>query len=426
VERRYSPNERLTPLQAGYYTDAQRYPFQSEGRNALSFYGPLPTACNSVSGWFAIDKIEYVNGQPSELDVRLEQHCEGKVPALHGQIHWVFDRTPPSLPGPIAAPAGLWKVDPANVPSSGNYFHMESDLGNYVGDYYLRPTSRLYTDLDSIIDINPDNPFANRLLLRIRGDQKWEGNFWTKASMPRLEVGYYDALPNLPTAERGGLDFRGDGRGTERGSSWFMIDKVVYAGDTLVAIDLRFAQRSIYGNNELRGQLHWSAAEKLPPPSPVYPPPAGLWQPPAASLPASGNYTYLQSDPGDHIGMGETYLYTPPRGEVSVYQRNWMPAAVEIRTGETSLLIGEFHPPENMSQLRPGYYAGLKEAINRNPAKGGLAWGGFARGCNAVTGWFVVDKVAYNAGVIVALDVRFEQHCEGMTPALRGAIHWVK
>lgn len=418
----------LTPLQPGFYANAERYPYQGPGKNALSFSnGILSRGCNILTGWFAIDRIEYVNGKPSVLDMRFEQHCEGHVPALHGQIHWVFDLTPPPAPGPIAPPATLWKAAPSLIPANGNYLHLESDLGNFVGDFYLQPTSRLYTETNSIIDINAQNLSGNKLEVGIRGDLKWQGEFQTKVSQQRLEVGYYGGLPGLPfDPERGGLNWLGDGRTGGGGKSWFMVDSVRYEGDRLVAIDLRFAQRALMGNNELRGQLHWSAAEKTAPPPPVYPPPATLWQPPAASVPASGNYTYLESDPGDYIGAGRTYLYTPPLSTFAVTQRDWMPGGLEFRVGESDLWFGTFVAPENMNQLRVGYYPGVIGAPTHNPAKGGMSWGGFGRGCNEVKGWFVVDKVLYDAGLLVALDMRFEQHCEGLAPALRGAIHWVK
>jgi len=47
------------------------------------------------------------------------------------------------------------------------------------------------------------------------------------------------------------------------------------------------------------------------------------------------------------------------------------------------------------------------------------------RGCNTLTGWFVVDSVTYNEIALTAIDLRFEQHCEGDLPALHGEIHWV-
>ena len=41
------------------------------------------------------------------------------------------------------------------------------------------------------------------------------------------------------------------------------------------------------------------------------------------------------------------------------------------------------------------------------------------------TGWFVIDDITYTSGSLTAVDARFEQHCEGATPALHGQIHWV-
>jgi hypothetical protein len=77
-----------------------------------------------------------------------------------------------------------------------------------------------------------------------------------------------------------------------------------------------------------------------------------------------------------------------------------------------------------LTQLQPGYYPGLQRYPFHNPALGGLDWYGQGRGCNTLQGWFVVDSVTYIGGALAAIDLRFEQHCQGITPALHGAIHW--
>ena len=59
-----------------------------------------------------------------------------------------------------------------------------------------------------------------------------------------------------------------------------------------------------------------------------------------------------------------------------------------------------------------------------NAAKAGFNWGGNGRACEITRGWFAVDNITYSGTTITALDLRFEQHCEGMVPALRGVIHW--
>jgi len=77
-----------------------------------------------------------------------------------------------------------------------------------------------------------------------------------------------------------------------------------------------------------------------------------------------------------------------------------------------------------LSKFETGYYAGLRRYPFHNPAKGGLAWFGEGRGCNSLMGWFVVDRVTYSVSNLTALDLRFEQLCEGSTAPLHGAIHW--
>jgi hypothetical protein len=57
---------------------------------------------------------------------------------------------------------------------------------------------------------------------------------------------------------------------------------------------------------------------------------------------------------------------------------------------------------------------------------GGFSWSGDGHGCNTSESWVAIDKVTYSNGQLIALDARFEQHCEMYTPALRGVIHWIK
>jgi len=85
---------------------------------------------------------------------------------------------------------------------------------------------------------------------------------------------------------------------------------------------------------------------------------------------------------------------------------------------------GRLQDDNGISTLQPGYYGDLSRYPFHNPAKGGLSWSGQGRGCNTLTGWFVVDSATYLNGSLAAIDLRFEQHCEGNSPALHGKIHW--
>jgi len=78
----------------------------------------------------------------------------------------------------------------------------------------------------------------------------------------------------------------------------------------------------------------------------------------------------------------------------------------------------------SITELEQGYYGTLQRYPFHNPAKGGLSWSGNGRGCNSLSGWFVVDSITYVGGTLSAIDLRFEQHCDGDTPALNGKVSW--
>ncbi len=220
----------------------------------------------------------------------------------------------------------------------------------------------------------------------------------------------------------GGLAWFGEGRGCNTLTGSFTIERVTYVNDALTAIDLSFEQHCEGGTPALRGSIHWDASDPTLPPSPVFPVPGNLWQPAPGSTPATGNFVYLNSDVGDFIGQGQTYTYTPETATItlSTNSQGHLSVAVSGAQGWN----GDFQTMYTLSQLEPGYYPDLRRYPFHNPAKGGLSWTGEGRGCNRLLGWFAVDRVVYTNGVLTALDLRFEQRCEGGTPALHGAIHW--
>ena len=135
-------------------------------------------------------------------------------------------------------------------------------------------------------------------------------------------------------------------------------------------------------------------------------------------------YIYLQSDPNDFIGGGRTYTYTPANAKISLrpVKSNNGYFSIDIKGDEN--WTGEFKIMNDVNQLQPGYYGNLKRYPFHNPVKGGLDWRGERRSCNKLNGWFVIDNVLYEKEILTAIDLRFEQHCEGASPALHGQIHW--
>jgi hypothetical protein len=154
----------------------------------------------------------------------------------------------------------------------------------------------------------------------------------------------------------------------------------------------------------------------------VSPPPAGLWTPPPGATPASGNYIYLQSNPGDFIGQGLIETYTPATHTIDVTEEA---GHLNVRVNGSRQWIGDFQGMSFLTQLQPGYYGGVHRYPFGNPTKGGLSWSGEGRGCNVLDGWFVVDSVSYAGGAMKSIDLRFEQVCEGSDPPLHGQIHWM-
>jgi hypothetical protein len=73
-------------LTVGTYTGATRPPFQAPGDPALEVSGN-GRACNMLTGSFEVRQIAYdSNGGVESFSAAFEQHCEGAVPALLGEI----------------------------------------------------------------------------------------------------------------------------------------------------------------------------------------------------------------------------------------------------------------------------------------------------------------------------------------------------
>ncbi len=93
-----APNKQL--LTVGTYTGATRFPFQDPSQAGLSVAGD-GRGCNTLTGSFQVLEVVYgPNNTIASFDTTFEQHCEGAVPALRGEIrynaHPVVNITAPS------------------------------------------------------------------------------------------------------------------------------------------------------------------------------------------------------------------------------------------------------------------------------------------------------------------------------------------
>jgi hypothetical protein len=84
-----APNNAL--LQPGAYEGSQRWPFQAAGNPGLDFTGD-GRGCNTSTGRFdVLEIVRDTTGAITQLAANWEQHCEGAVPALFGQIRYNSD-----------------------------------------------------------------------------------------------------------------------------------------------------------------------------------------------------------------------------------------------------------------------------------------------------------------------------------------------
>jgi hypothetical protein len=145
-------------------------------------------------------------------------------------------------------------------------------------------------------------------------------------------------------------------------------------------------------------------------------------------LPTSTFLSFV-SDPGDHIGRGQTRMYTRGAGEWSAFRKT-QPGGSHVEVGFNDGIAGGENWQLRLAapggqQIAVGTYTGATRwPFHTNTAsQPGLAFTGDSRGCNTVTGQFSITALRMGSDSTIShLAATFEQHCEGETPALRGEI----
>jgi hypothetical protein len=130
---------------------------------------------------------------------------------------------------------------------------------------------------------------------------------------------------------------------------------------------------------------------------------------------------FLDSQPGDYIGGGVQHMVTPTNGSFSTSRNFDNGVNVQVNTGTGGWTLN-FAAPGDAILL-----AGTYDHATRWPFQAaidpGLSVSGMGRGCNTLTGNFVVREAVYGAtGQVQAFAADFEQHCEGGAAALLGSI----
>ncbi len=140
-------------------------------------------------------------------------------------------------------------------------------------------------------------------------------------------------------------------------------------------------------------------------------------------LAAGPTFLSMTSDPGDYIGGGGTYLFTPLDGTFTPNRTSR--GGVSIVFNGATWWTASFEPPTAAGTLAPGVYEGATRYPFQSPVTPGLDVTGAGRGCNQSGGRFVVLEAVYGpGGEVISFAADFEQHCEFVTPALFGSIRY--
>ncbi len=168
-----------------------------------------------------------------------------------------------AIPMALAHRAGGKTVTgPYNVKPGQFTIDLRSDPGDFVGG------GRTYhfTQSNSSVTVTATGGHLAIVLHEAHGpatDSWWDGDFVEPVRLPVLMRGTYTGLQRYPfnDAAQGGLDWSGEGRGSNDLTGWFAIDKVSYDSDgRLSAITLRFEQHSENAGPALHGEIAWARA----------------------------------------------------------------------------------------------------------------------------------------------------------------------
>lgn len=244
---------RAKRLRCALYEDvvkhSDRYPTT---KSSMLWFGES-RSCTNVEGWFAIDHLAYEDNKLAAIDLRFEQHCDGKEPALRGKIHWTSKESG-EPPVPVyPPPEDLWRPDPQSLPREGNYLYLVSEKGDFVGGgntYVLTPpNARVSVTF-----------YDGELNVSAQGDDSWRGTFKFPRHLKQIKAGLYDDVqrPISHNPVKGGMEFSGRGKGCNKLRAWFVVDNVTFQNNKLTSIDLRFEQHCEGAEPALYGQIHWS------------------------------------------------------------------------------------------------------------------------------------------------------------------------
>jgi hypothetical protein len=216
------------------------------------------TPCDGLkapSSWRIDRLVVDGGGQARALDMSFVAQCATEFTPLRGRIHWEADD--PTLPGPVLPPpADLWQLPAALVPATGNYFHLHSAMGAWVGEgrnHLLTEANSgvRWREIDQGVEGQWEAPDEGPYRVQFVGIRGQGG----------LQPGYYGGLSLTPgphNPARGAMMINSPGRGCYGTSDWYVIDDIAYDGEGLARLAARFGLRCDGVGPPVHGQIRWA------------------------------------------------------------------------------------------------------------------------------------------------------------------------
>lgn len=406
--------------------------------------------CPADSVHFVIDRAEYSNDDLLEiLDMRISCSCEEGYSA-HGRLYW--DRNDQSVPpGPAEIPDDLWDLSQNRTMADGNYLYIENEqeaVTSYEFDF---------DNSQFVIEQDPERNLINFVALSYGQALLSVAHM---SSIDKFEIGFYGEYNIIDNGNpAAGYVNAGISRvqidGTELssvGGGWYTVDHVVYSGDRLEEIIIRFETRTWEPGQVVRGKLFWSNDSDIVLSNPEIIP-GDIWQPPSSLLNACSGDNYLkveikqetfwadlvtvrnendeENEPGSDVlskyivfeGIDGVHAEFPAADSWLVVFSAETEAPLYSASGFGLHIRGTYL----QDRLEEGYYADI---LDDNPAKGRINIGLGSQACSVQEGWMVVDDVEYGPDFeLLKLDLRFGLSClfeMRTSPAMRGVLSWRK
>lgn len=450
-------------LMPGPYPGTTRYPYQSPTAAGLDVDGS-GRGCNTSSGEFTVRQLDTdAGGNIERLAIDFEQLCQGSSAPLRGTLRWNASDPAPSFvdgdadgvpdsvdncdgePNADQADADRDRVGDACDPTFETVsLHFRSDSDDYIGQGLTRTWFR--TNGAFAAEATPGDGRVN--ITFDGGETDWRLDFVAPAG-ERLMPGPYQSAARFPgqSVTVPGMSIAGTGRScsTVRGS--FTVRELDTDPNGVVhrlAIDFeQFCSNRI---GALRGTVLFHSSDVFPPV--VHSDGDGIPDtldncdlvdnPDQADTdrdrigdacdPSSENVSlFFQSDVDDYIGRGVTQTWYRTEGAFTATTTPFR-HIVDLRfdAGGTYWTLNFSTGNGSMgTALTPGTYLNAERHATQSPGSPGLDVGGSGRGCNKLTGEFIVHEFeAVGTTTVTRFSADFVQHCEGRTPALRGSIRY--